>query len=245
MIGKFQICRHQKKAVNPLIMFENHIDNQSADLTDVQKQAGAFEEMPPKNKKKRVKGQANSNVGCNKENSNDKNVRRQSSNVSASSAEMETTSTGSDDADFRGFPPLDNETPLFVTCGPNKAVLYLERLDKGSKGASVLFEDWWLTPNEFQKVSGRGTAKDWKRSIKHHGRSLKLLLGKGMLFLNPPVCKCDYCTGNVSEERSDGDEGKPEGEANTSYMDTSVNTPYTVQQNEAKKTENHGVSGLC
>lgn len=94
--------------------------------------------------------------------------------------------------------PMDYETPLFVTCGSNKAILYLERLDKGSKGASILFEKWWLTPNEFQKISGRGTAKDWKRSIKHHGRSLKLLLAKNMLFLNPPICKCDYCCGTAT-----------------------------------------------
>ena len=117
-----------------------------------------------------------------------------------------------DGGDSLSFLPLDEETPLFVTCGPNKAVLYLERLDKGSKGASILFDNWWLTPNEFQKISGRGTAKDWKRSIKHHGRSLKLLMAKNMLFLNPPQCKCEYCVSDASG--GEGDNGvKKEGEA--------------------------------
>ena len=82
---------------------------------------------------------------------------------------------------------------LQVECGLNKAVLHLDRLCQGSKGACILFEETWMTPNEFQAASGRETAKDWKRSIKHHDKSLKLLIVKGFLFVDPPVCKCEYC----------------------------------------------------
>jgi len=83
---------------------------------------------------------------------------------------------------------------LEVTCGQNQAVLYTGRLQLGSKGTCVLFENAWLTPNEFQYVSGRETAKDWKRSIKHHGKSLKVLIAKGILSTTPPArCNCSQC----------------------------------------------------
>ncbi|EEC18419.1 conserved hypothetical protein [Ixodes scapularis] len=87
----------------------------------------------------------------------------------------------------------DGEVILEVECGGNKGLLYLSRLCQGSKGPCILFKDTWLTPNEFQYVSGRETAKDWKRSIRHHGKSMKLLLAKGVLSVHPPVCDCSGC----------------------------------------------------
>jgi len=89
---------------------------------------------------------------------------------------------------------LSDDLRLEVTCGQNQAVLYTSRLQLGSKGTCVLFENAWLTPNEFQYVSGRETAKDWKRSIKHHGKSLKVLIAKGILSTTPPArCSCSQC----------------------------------------------------
>jgi len=54
----------------------------------------------------------------------------------------------------------------------------------------------WMTPNQFQRASGRGTARDWKRSIKHHGVSLKSLMSKRVLSLDAaaPGCRCNLCT---------------------------------------------------
>lgn len=76
---------------------------------------------------------------------------------------------------------VDGETCIDIKCGNNEAMLYLSKLCLGSKGACINFSDSWLTPNEFQSVSGRETAKDWKRSIRHKGRSLKLLIAKGLI----------------------------------------------------------------
>lgn len=90
------------------------------------------------------------------------------------------------------------ELMLEVTCGQNQAALYMSRLQLGSKGTCVLFENAWLTPNEFQYISGRETAKDWKRSIKHHGKSLKVLISKGILTTTPLRCNCGQCS-QVSE----------------------------------------------
>ena len=96
----------------------------------------------------------------------------------------------------------DGGTVLQVECGLNKAVLHLDRLCQGSKGACILFEKTWMTPNEFQAASGRETAKDWKRSIKHHDKSLKLLIIKGFLFTDPAVCKCEHCVPSSSAPAS-------------------------------------------
>ncbi|MGH0121733.1 UNVERIFIED_CONTAM: hypothetical protein FKN15_000205 [Acipenser sinensis] len=81
------------------------------------------------------------------------------------------------------FQPLfDNGEPCIeVECGENKALLYINKLCQGSKGPSIRYRGEWLTPNEFQFVSGRETAKDWKRSIRHKGKSLKTLMSKGIL----------------------------------------------------------------
>ncbi|KAL8198370.1 UNVERIFIED_CONTAM: hypothetical protein K2H54_007453 [Gekko kuhli] len=82
--------------------------------------------------------------------------------------------------DFQPF--FDNGEPcLEVECGENKALLYIHKLCQGSKGPSIRYRGEWLTPNEFQFVSGRETAKDWKRSIRHKGKSLKTLMSKGIL----------------------------------------------------------------
>jgi hypothetical protein len=102
------------------------------------------------------------------------------------------------------LPEGGKEVILDVTCGPNKAVFYLHRLKMGSKGTSVLFDNSWFTPNGFQFVSGRGTAKDWKRSIKHHGRSLKLLMAKGLVTVTPPCCMCEICEPDGPEARVSG-----------------------------------------
>ena len=98
----------------------------------------------------------------------------------------------------------ETETVLEVQCGLNKASIYLTKLRQGSRGPCVFFDDAWFTPNEFQAVSGRETAKDWKRSIKHHGKSLKLLMAKGTLTLQPPKCMCEECTGILSGEEAGG-----------------------------------------
>lgn len=92
--------------------------------------------------------------------------------------------------------PIEKEgdTVLDVECGPNKAQMYLSKLHQGSKGSCLLFQGSWLTPNEFQYVSGRETAKDWKRSIRHQGKSIKLLFSRGILSVGGGSSnKVSYC----------------------------------------------------
>ncbi|XP_041062587.1 sterile alpha motif domain-containing protein 11 isoform X5 [Carcharodon carcharias] len=107
-------------------------------------------------------------------------------------------------------PIFDNGEPCIeVECGENKALLYIHKLCQGSKGPSIRYRGEWLTPNEFQFVSGRETAKDWKRSIRHKGKSLKTLMSKGVLQVHPPICDCPGCRisspvnrGRLAEKRT-------------------------------------------
>jgi len=90
----------------------------------------------------------------------------------------------------------NGEVLLPIDCGPNQGILYLSRLCQGSKGPCILFNGYFLTPNEFQYVSGRETAKDWKRSIRHNGKSIKLLISKGVLSVHSPICECSAVSVN-------------------------------------------------
>jgi len=65
-----------------------------------------------------------------------------------------------------------------------------------SRDRRVLFNGAWLSPNEFQTVSGRGAAKDWKRTVKHHGQGIKSLLAAKLLSIDtePVGCACRHCT---------------------------------------------------
>ena len=117
-----------------------------------------------------------------------------SSSSSGSKPQLTTQNLTSEQADDLVKPVFkDGELVLEVECGQNKGILYLSKLCQGSKGPCISFQSSWLTPNEFQFVSGRETAKDWKRSIRHHGKSLKLLLAKGILAVHPTMCDCDGC----------------------------------------------------
>ncbi|XP_031572475.1 uncharacterized protein LOC116306534 [Actinia tenebrosa] len=85
------------------------------------------------------------------------------------------------------------EEPLEIQCGENSALLYISKLCQGSKGPCILFNNEWLTPNELQYISGRETAKDWKRSIRYKGKSLKSLIARGLIKVHPPICDCLGC----------------------------------------------------
>lgn len=100
--------------------------------------------------------------------------------------------------------PGDAETSILVTCGRNDGRLYLSKLrvvvNERCRSKCIRTGNTWWTPNEFQFVSGRGAAKDWKRTVKHAGQCLKTLLVNGTLSLatSPPRCLCDSCTAQVS-----------------------------------------------
>jgi len=88
---------------------------------------------------------------------------------------------------------------ITITCGNNEALMYLgvrSSVKEGGRERRVLFNGLWLTPNEFQTVSGRGAAKDWKRTVKHAGQGIKALLAARLLSIDkePAGCVCKHCT---------------------------------------------------
>lgn len=90
--------------------------------------------------------------------------------------------------DFQPF--FDSGEPCIeVECGENKALLYINKLCQGSKGPSIRYRGEWLTPNEFQFVSGRETAKDWKRSIRHKGKGTANVAPRAGVPRGTAVCR--------------------------------------------------------
>ena len=84
---------------------------------------------------------------------------------------------------------------LNVNCANNEGRMYLNRFARGSRGRCVLFRGRWITPNEFQAVSGRQSSKDWKRSIRMKGRCLKDYIGQGLFKEHLKSCSCKICSG--------------------------------------------------
>lgn len=90
---------------------------------------------------------------------------------------------------------------LLVTCAENEAKFYKDRFARGSIGRCVWFKGHWITPNEFQAVSGRQSSKDWKRSIRMNGRCLKEYICEGLFKEHLKVCTCNICQGEDEELR--------------------------------------------
>lgn len=141
-----------------------------------------------------------------------------------------------DNADDKLLCTIDvsGEKCLEIDCGSNKAMLYLSKMCLGSKGACIQFKGAWLTPNEFQFVSGRENAKDWKRSIRHNGSSLKLLLAKNLIKIQTSPKKVPQ----TSEEKENNEQLSPKlstmkvPDDRRTETDTGSNTTPTVTGND-------------
>ena len=95
---------------------------------------------------------------------------------------------------------------MHVSCAGNTAKFYLNRFARGSIGRCVLFKGRWVTPNEFQAISGRQSSKDWKRSIRLRGRCLKEYITKGLFTEHQKMCVCSVCSGETTEHlRQEGE----------------------------------------
>lgn len=76
--------------------------------------------------------------------------------------------------------PLNMEI-LPVRCKTTTAELHKRLLGSGGRGRCIKHKDGWYTPSEFENLCGRGSSKDWKRSIRYGGRSLQALIDEGVL----------------------------------------------------------------
>lgn len=88
--------------------------------------------------------------------------------------------------------PMNLEV-LPVRCKTTTAELYKSRLGSGGRGRCIKYKDNWYTPSEFENTCGRGSSKDWKRSIRYGGRSLQALIDDSVLTPHATSCTCSAC----------------------------------------------------
>ncbi|XP_037935274.1 deformed epidermal autoregulatory factor 1 [Teleopsis dalmanni] len=87
-----------------------------------------------------------------------------------------------------------NHVEVFaIRCKTTTAELHRSKLGSGGRGRCVKYKDKWYTPSEFENVCGRGSSKDWKRSIKYGGKSLQSLIDEGALTPHATNCCCTVC----------------------------------------------------
>lgn len=126
---------------------------------------------------------------------------------SSSSGEESSTSSSADSTSKASSLWKDDDVGEYlpVTCAENEAKFYKSRFARGSIGRCVRFKGRWITPNEFQAVSGRQSSKDWKRSIRLNGRCLKEYIGEGLFREHPKTCTCHTCQGEDEDlKRQEG-----------------------------------------
>lgn len=82
---------------------------------------------------------------------------------------------------------------LPIRCKTTTAELFKTRLGSGGRGRCIKHKDGWYTPSEFENLCGRGSSKDWKRSIRYGGRSLQALIDEGVLTPHATSCTCSAC----------------------------------------------------
>lgn len=85
---------------------------------------------------------------------------------------------------------------LMVRCRDTTAELYKWRLGSGSKGKCIKMNETWFSPTEFETIAGRGSSKDWKRSIRFGGHTLQKLIEEGILAPHAISCTCSICCGD-------------------------------------------------
>lgn len=89
---------------------------------------------------------------------------------------------------------------LPIRCKTTTAELYKSRLGSGGRGRCIKYKEDWLTPSEFEHMCGRGSSKDWKRSIRYGGRSLQALIDDGNLAPHATSCTCAACCDDDTSE---------------------------------------------
>lgn len=92
------------------------------------------------------------------------------------------------------------EDVLTVRCKMTTAELFKSRLGSGGRGRCIKYKDNWYTPSEFEAECGRGSSKDWKRSIRFGGRSLQALIDEGVLMPHATSCTCAACCDDDTSE---------------------------------------------
>ncbi|XP_037834437.1 nuclear body protein SP140 isoform X2 [Kryptolebias marmoratus] len=134
---------------------------------------------------------------------------------------------------------------LPVTCGSLTGTLVRARLAKGEK--CILVKKDWFTPNEFEKLAGKGRAKNWKLSIRCEDTPLKKLIEDGYLKsvrykrnkqVKEPRASSSH-SDTVSEEDGEDEESNQEDDVSSCKTENSSDAPEeeTKDQDEQQQPE--------
>ena len=97
-----------------------------------------------------------------------------------------------------------------VNCNAVLADLYKKKFGSGSKGSCIRVaseylpdqeadddeHEAWMTPIEFEGFCGKGSCRDWKRSIKVGGQPIIKLIDENILICHSISCTCAICNDN-------------------------------------------------
>jgi hypothetical protein len=155
-----------------------------------------------------------------------------SSSGSSSSSSSSSSTSGEGALENDVFDEDDFGSFLPVKCAENEAKFYLKRFARGSVGKCILFKGRWITPNEFQAVSGRKSSKDWKRSIRTKGRILKEYITQGLFQEHAKSCICKICLGeNVDMLKQEGEMALAVKRRRLSQADSHTHSDVTTANN--------------
>lgn len=116
------------------------------------------------------------------------NSQNHQNNSTSSNSNNNHSSSGSNWAEQ----PMNMDI-LPIRCKTTTAELFKVRLGSGGRGRCIKHKENWYTPSEFENLCGRGSSKDWKRSIRYGGRSLQALIDEGVLTPHATSCTCSAC----------------------------------------------------
>lgn len=120
--------------------------------------------------------------------------------TTANTTQESTTMTDQPTTALPNWNDTMNLEVLPVRCKTTTAELYKSRLGSGGRGRCIKYKDVWHTPSEFENLCGRGSSKDWKRSIRFGGRSLQALIDEGILTPHATSCTCAACCDDDSSK---------------------------------------------
>lgn len=120
--------------------------------------------------------------------------------TSTANTQESTTMTDQPTSALPNWNDTMNLEVLPVRCKTTTAELYKSRLGSGGRGRCIKYKDVWHTPSEFENLCGRGSSKDWKRSIRFGGRSLQALIDEGILTPHATSCTCAACCDDDSSK---------------------------------------------
>uniref|UniRef100_UPI00398ED902 nuclear autoantigen Sp-100-like isoform X2 n=1 Tax=Pristiophorus japonicus TaxID=55135 RepID=UPI00398ED902 len=108
-----------------------------------------------------------------------------------------------DDTEMDDF----SKNKLPVTCGSMNGILYKSRFTTGINGKCIRTKNKWLTPSEFEHMSGiKKEIRYWKRNIHCESETLGKLIQKGYLKLHKRDCLCKTCTSPDVDAQENDDE---------------------------------------